>query len=283
MTKRVAVSGGQTPGQQLGTGSTNTLTSAPVATASITSYPFGSSERYVSLDSTWPTAYGVVRTTRRHNDGRSLQIFEAQQLDTRVAQVFVRWWNDTSAAWDTWTSTSNRATDSRVGVDTYVGTTAPTSPRDGDLWVSPGADARAYFASCTSSSVQSIASGAVTAVTMDTATDDALGMFSDANDGIIATIAGVYTLTAQLGYATGSTGYRGILIYGLTTGGTSTLKASSYLPPSTVTSTILSVAVTCRLAAGDLIQLKALHTQGANLNTATINGLPVLTVARVGG
>jgi len=140
VTKRTAVSGGQTPAVQLGTGTSNFLATAPVASAAPSSYPVGRSER-VASDTSWPLASGqaaVVVTDRRWGgDAYTRQEFHSSVSTGGLASniTLVRYYR--SGTWSPWVALGNDVTDGRPGTDTYVGDTAPTNPVDGDLWISP--------------------------------------------------------------------------------------------------------------------------------------------------
>jgi hypothetical protein len=101
-------------------------------------------------------------------------------------------------------------------------------------------------------------------VPMDSTTFDTGGgtaHFDNANDRLIARIAGTYIVTAGAGLAANGTGTRGIRI---TKGGTQ-IKQGDFRNPTTADSTIMSTSDIVVLAVGEYVELEAFQSSGGNL------------------
>lgn len=98
---------------------------------------------------------------------------------------------------------------------------------------------------------------------------DTNGMADLANDQIVIQTTGYYIVHARVAWAIGATGYRGNLI----TRGAADFLADDYRSAAPTQATIPTFTTEpVLLTAGDLINLKVVHSQGTNLNLSVING-----------
>lgn len=118
---------------------------------------------------------------------------------------------------------------------------------------------------------QSIPNSALTQVDLAGGTvvyDYATAMADIANDQIVCKKAGLYILSARVGWASGSVGFRGAII----TRGASDFLSDSYVAPVTGQATIQTwSSEPVQLALNDTINLKVIHTQGAALALGVFN------------
>jgi hypothetical protein len=132
---------------------------------------------------------------------------------------------------------------------------------------------------------QSLTNATTTKLTFDTASSspttgsyDPKGWFDDANDRITIGQAGFYTISANVGFASNSTGRRLVQIYvnGADRGGVQIAALSG-------ATTILSVSTNVYLAATDYVEVFAAQTSGGALNTVFVTGVySSLSVGRIG-
>jgi len=124
----------------------NLLTLAPDASSSTySSFPEGMSAWQVTTALGYPVR-GMMVVHRAEGGGVAptdsgvcfQQLFpDTDASSTTTAKMLTRAYNDGIPGWTNWTSAS--IISDKAGNDLYVGASAPAYPRDGDLWVSPGA------------------------------------------------------------------------------------------------------------------------------------------------
>jgi phage gp46-like protein len=147
---------------------------------------------------------------------------------------------------------------------------------DNSLWI-----CRATRASGT----QSLTNNSDTKVALDTASSTATtnsydphSWFSDADDNIVIGQAGVYNITATVGFAANATSRRSLTILV-----NSAAVAATQVPASPANETSLSISTNIYLDVGDTVHMNTRQNSGGALNTSTLAGAyPVLSVARVG-
>jgi phage gp46-like protein len=147
---------------------------------------------------------------------------------------------------------------------------------DNSLWI-----CRATRASGT----QSLGNNSDTKVVLDTASSTATtnsydphSWFSDADDNIVIGQAGVYNITATVGFAANATSRRSLTILV-----NSSAVAATQVPASPANETSLSISTNIYLDVGDTVHMNTRQNSGGALNTSTLAGAyPVLSVARVG-
>lgn len=124
---------------------------------------------------------------------------------------------------------------------------------------------------------QSIPNNAFTDITFDTETFDSDTMFTATSANVTVKHAGLWLITARVGYITNGTGSRGATL--LKNGGT---VAASLAAASSV-SHVAGVTAQLRLAVNDVIKLQAFQNSGAALNTNNVVGfMPSLEMTWVG-
>jgi hypothetical protein len=147
---------------------------------------------------------------------------------------------------------------------------------DNSLWI-----CRATRASGT----QSLGNNSDTKVVLDTASSTATtnsydphAWFDDANDQIVIGQAGVYNITATVGFAANATSRRSLTILV-----NSAAVAATQVPASPANETSLSISTNIYLDVNDTVHMNTRQNSGGALNTSTLAGAyPVLSVARVG-
>ena len=135
------------------------------------------------------------------------------------------------------------------------------------------------------SGTQSLTNNTDTKVALDTASSTATtnsydphAWFDDANDQIVIGKAGVYSITANVGYAANATSRRSVTILV-----NSVAVAATQVPASPANETSLSISTNIYLDVSDTVHMNVRQNSGGALNTSTLAGAyPVLSVARVG-
>jgi hypothetical protein len=128
----------------------------------------------------------------------------------------------------------------------------------------------------TRAAAQSIPTGSVTAISFDTEVEDTDAMWSSGTNITINT-AGLYLITAQLGFTINSTGTRRLY---LRKNGTAFGTASIGAPDQTPAVPLSRVV---RLAAADVITMAAYQNSGVALNTSnTTEFVPAIELVRLG-
>lgn len=142
--------------------------------------------------------------------------------------------------------------------------------------------AQAVWARVFHNAVQSIPNNTVTALTFNSerADTDTIHDTATNNSRLTCKTAGVYQISAHVGYASNTTGYR---VLQLTVNGTTTI-ASEVVTPVTGVPTRLTVTSLYALAVNDYVEAQAFQTSGGALNTEQVaNYSPEFMMVRLGG
>jgi hypothetical protein len=135
------------------------------------------------------------------------------------------------------------------------------------------------------SGTQSLTNNTDTKVALDTASSTATtnsydphSWFDDANDQIVIGKAGVYNISACVGFAANATSRRSLTLLV-----NSAAVAATQVPASPANETSLAISTNLYLNVSDTVQMNCRQNSGGALNTSTLAGAyPVLSVARVG-
>ena len=141
------------------------------------------------------------------------------------------------------------------------------------------------LARITATAAQSLTNNTLTKITFNTASStpdidsyDPKTWFDNANDRIVIGQDGFYNITANVGFATNTTGRRLVQIF---VNGSD--RGSVNVTAATAGTTLLTVSTNVYLVATDYVEVHALQQSGGALNTVSVTGVyPVLSVGRIG-
>jgi hypothetical protein len=168
--------------------------------------------------------------------------------------------------------------------DTNLFRSAADTLKTDDSFVIGGANSN-WLARITATAAQSLTNNTLTKITFNTASGtpdidsyDPQGWFDNANDRIVIGQDGFYNITANVGFATNTTGRRLVQIF---VNGSD--RGSVNVTAATAGTTLLTVSTNVYLVATDYVEVHALQQSGGALNTVSVTGVyPVLSVGRIG-
>lgn len=122
------------------------------------------------------------------------------------------------------------------------------------------------------SAAQAFTNNVEAVVAFDTVVGDNDSMADLANNQIVCKTAGVYLVTATIGWVGNATGWRQARVYA-----NGPLLANDVVTPGVATSVWQSTSGIYRFSANAVVQLKGLQTSGVSLNTSPTSFTPTLS------
>lgn len=129
---------------------------------------------------------------------------------------------------------------------------------------------------------QSLTTGVITALAMDTTIIDTDGMADLANGQLVVRHAGTYLISGSIAFTANATGNRATYLYAGPSAGPQIVGSVTTATLGTATATIVAASALARLSVGDVIQVRGWQTSGGALNSANSNGNPYVSAYRVG-
>lgn len=144
-------------------------------------------------------------------------------------------------------------------------------------------DAGKFFASpptciMRSTAAQTLTTGVETTISLDVADEDTDGMADLAGDQIVFKTAGLYIVSAQVVFATSSSGYRRLVVID----GTGANIAGATTGDAVSVQLYLECTKVRRFAVNDSVKASVQQASGGNLATVITGGMPSLSAVWVG-